>query len=281
MQSEISEKESPLRRVQLAETDALREFVRICEKHHLRYYALGGTLLGAVRHKGFIPWDDDIDIGMPRPDYDALLSLPDSEFRPPFLLGRLESGTSRNRPFSCLINPSVRLINHASNIDAVESAWIDIIPLDGMPDKGLGRTLHKLRVSFWGSLNQILHFDEIVDVRRKRSFIGTISVKIASLFRWLNRCIDPIKVGQHLNRVLASVPYDSSTVDVVNYLAAYGYDEIFPRSSMGSGTRYEFEGMEIMGPDDYDTICRCIYGSGYMTPPPESQRNKHSTEVIG
>ena len=64
-----------VREIQLGELSLLKSFIAICSKHDLRYYALGGTLLGAIRHKGFIPWDDDMDLGMPRKDYEKFISI--------------------------------------------------------------------------------------------------------------------------------------------------------------------------------------------------------------
>ena len=64
-----------IRRVQLTQLRILQDFMRFCEEHNLRYFIAGGALIGVMRHKGFIPWDDDIDVSMPRPDYDKFISL--------------------------------------------------------------------------------------------------------------------------------------------------------------------------------------------------------------
>ena len=70
---------SKVRQIQLGELSLLEKYIEICTKHNLRYYALGGTLLGAIRHKGFIPWDDDMDLGMPRKDYEKFLEICQNE----------------------------------------------------------------------------------------------------------------------------------------------------------------------------------------------------------
>ena len=69
------ENNNPLRKLQLAELEILKFLVKICEENNIRYYISGGTYLGAVRHKGFIPWDDDVDIAMPRKEYERFLEI--------------------------------------------------------------------------------------------------------------------------------------------------------------------------------------------------------------
>ena len=78
------------KRVKYSSLESLEEFDRICKKHNLQYFALYGTLLGTIRHKGFIPWDDDIDVAMLREDYSAFIHIAGTELSPPFVLNNVE-----------------------------------------------------------------------------------------------------------------------------------------------------------------------------------------------
>lgn len=271
--------DSSLRKLQLEELKISDEFIRICEKNNLRYYMLGGTLLGAIRHKGFIPWDDDVDFAMPRSDYERLLELPDKEFGKEFKIVNYENDSKYRYPWARINTHNIKIINHMANIPREEYAWIDIIPLDGFPDSKIKRFIHKLHLSFWWNLNQIVQFDELVDQRRKRGTLGRIAIRIASLFKWMGKIINYKTCLKHLNKVLMKYPYDSNTKEIINFLAAYGFDEIFTRESFSKIEKYEFEGRKINGPKGYDSVLKRIYGD-YMKLPPVEERNKHHAEIV-
>ncbi len=268
-----------LRKLQLEELKILDEFIRICEKNNLKYYMIGGTLLGAIRHKGFIPWDDDVDMAMPREDYEKFLKLNKNEFGEGYELVTYENDKNYRYPWARITINTIKIINHMANIPREEKAWIDIIPLDGFPDSKIERFFHEIHLSFWWDLNQIVQFDEMVDQKRKRNMIAKCAIKIASLFKWIGKIVNYKVCLKHLNKVLMKYPYNSKTKYIINYLAAYGFDETFTRKSFEQTSKFEFEQRKINGPKGYDDVLKKIYGD-YMKLPPIEDRNKHHSEII-
>lgn len=158
----------------------LKEFINICEENNLTYYALGGTLLGAVRHKGFIPWDDDIDIGMPREDYEKFKKIA-SNVLPENYKFLSEDTLNYKKAFSVIRDDSTKIIMNYSKEELVESLWIDIFPLDGMPSNALKKKIHSLRYLYARMMVQLSQFNSLVNQKKEnRPFIEKIIIAFAN-----------------------------------------------------------------------------------------------------
>ena len=123
-----------LHEIQKRELEIFKVFTEICEKYGIRYYLAGGTLLGAVRHHGFIPWDDDIDVNMPREDYDKLLAHADEiAASGDYKLAAYELG-NLNYPFAKIYDLHTSINKLYDDDETERNLWIDIFPMDGLPD---------------------------------------------------------------------------------------------------------------------------------------------------
>ena len=135
------------KKIWAVELDLLSQFTRVCEKYNLSYYLDGGTLLGAVRHKGFIPWDDDVDVIMPREDYDKLFEVAEIEFKEPYFFQTPLTETNFFRGHAKLRNSSTTgyiLDDRKKKIN--NGIWLDIFPLDGVADLALQRIIQKYHI---------------------------------------------------------------------------------------------------------------------------------------
>lgn len=263
-----------LSKLQKAELDIFKVFIEICKKEKLTYMICGGSFLGAVRHHGFIPWDDDIDVAMPRPDFEKMLQI-----IPKLLPDNLYLSTYKRKGHITLVaqifnKDKAFTLNNSTKV-VKTGAWIDILVIDGAPESGFQRKLFAIKYMYYRMMNQFAHFDEIVNLNKKRPWYEYIAIKFAQISK-IERWLDPIKIGDKFHKFLKKRKYEDSEY-VATFMGAAKMNEILPKEVYGIGSDYEYEGMIIKGPDKADEYLSHFYGD-YMTLPPLDQRNRHNVK---
>lgn len=268
--------DNSIRKLQLIELDILKKTKKILDDNNFRYYMLGGTLLGAIRHKGFIPWDDDIDIGLPRSDYEKFLELAKNELKYPYEL-QISKNSNGRYYYARIVNNDYKLLREVGYEDAIISCWIDVFPLDGVPDKKIKFKIWKYSAKFMYKLFIASDFSYFVNKEKKCSIFGTFARKIFLKFK-LEKIIPKKLVIKMLDKILKSNDFDKSEY-VCNFCGFWGEKEIFPRKIYDDYKFYKFEDVELCGPSNYDLVLTQMYGN-YMIPPSNVDKNHHNIKLI-
>lgn len=253
--------------------DIMLELKKYLDANNIPYYMLGGTLLGAIRHEGFIPWDDDMDIGIPRREYEFLLKNISAHLPEHLVLETYENNKNHHYYFARICDTRYSLKRTGSLETRDEDAWIDIFPLDGMPNNLILRKLHQIRLLIRRMLYHISCFEKVNLKRPNRPLSERIVIKIIQITKF-GKNLNTNKQLNKLDKLLKK--YDLyNTNFVINFMGQYKFKEMFPKKVYGEGQMYQFEDLELMGPENYDYVLKQMYGD-YMTPPKDSEKNAHA-----
>ena len=262
-------KEITIEELRIIQIGLLDEVHKFCIDNNLRYSLGGGTLLGAVRHKGFIPWDDDVDIMMPRPDYEQFLQ----NFRHDVIKIQHPGNTpNATITFAKLYDSQTILREYY----ATNGVFIDVFPIDGLPDE-YGLFYYLNDQSKW-----INYLYKISDYENSKFYLYETNKPrwIVGLKYWLLHLTYPSrkKCLNKLRQLHNSYDFDSSFYAGA-ICGAYGDKEHMIKDTFTSYILLPFEGKEYMSIADYDTYLRKHYGDYMKLPPKESQQRSHHFEA--
>lgn len=265
------EGETVLRQAQLVMLRMFRIIDFLCRKHHIRYWMCSGTLLGAVRHKGFIPWDDDVDICMLREDYELFLQVAMREFPTDMMLQTRETDPNYHYlPLPCKVRDKKSFILTPAHADekSEKGLFIDIFPADRYHTNKfvfLGEKALKIYNRFICDCLDAVYFkNESLDKKILSFFHPVFQFLVVRYMRTAKKMIDR-------NRTLGENCLIGHGFDTM-WKRYFLYDDIFPLIEI------EFEGFAFYAPHSTDVYLRALYGSNYMTPPSKERqlKNQHA-----
>ena len=256
-----------LRRMQLIQLELLQEVDRICTKHHISYSVEGGTLLGAVRHKGFIPWDDDVDIAMVRSEYRKFCKVCKKELdSEKYFFQNHDTDPEYRWGYAKVLKNGTSFVRYGQeHLKMRRGVYVEIFPMDGIPEGPIEKKFY--------------NFLRVCCRKVMWSEVGKISCKSIGMRLWFGM-VNRIPV----DKAFAMLEFLSKKYDErrARYVTCLSFPDCWVKGEPGFKREYYlntkrmlFEGEEINVPQKETELLVTLYGNDYMTPPPEKERGTH------
>lgn len=254
-----------LRELQLNLLDILKYIDSVCKENKITYYLIYGTCIGAVRHNGFIPWDDDLDIAMPIEDYKKFCKILSENNNKRYFLQTRETDKNYYLDFAKVRDTETTLIDEYNykKRDIVLGTYIDVFPLVGVPNNKLKKKVQKINRALYFAADRNMINNKII----KKTF--DLIVKIVGKERIRRICYKNM------------MKYSCKECDVwFSIFGEYYEKDMHPKSYYGKGKRVKYEDIKVPVPEDYDSYLKKLYGD-YMKLPDESKRQpSHSIKIL-
>lgn len=250
--------------LQVKEFELLKCFIEICEKLNLKYYLLNGSALGAIRHNGFIPWDDDVDVGLMREDYEAFLDKAPSFLPGYFFLQNYKTDPCFPAIYSKLRNSDTTFVEKSySKLNINHGIYIDIFPLDGYPQNKMTQFFFEIKKKSY-KRKLACAFDVSRGIKSKIPYV----INIALGYQKKTNI-----TAQKYEKMLMKYSAEDENI-IANHGNWQGKLEYCDKSQYGNGFKTSFEGLSVTVPEKYDEYLTQKYGD-YMELPAENERIGH------
>lgn len=263
-----------MRKIELEELKKLQlqildEVVAFCEQHNIKYFLMAGTLLGAIRHQGYIPWDDDIDIGMLREDYEKFIELYRKQEGDYYLYSHVVNRKC-SFPFVKVCMKNTLIIEEFLEDTEKYGINIDIFPIDSVSSANSSKLIKK--ILFWIRLRNFKIVNLVAYLKKKDKMLI-----VRALLKWSLKIIsyDYIfkQININLERERKSVPKFKG-----NLIWGYGIKELVDPSIFDELIEVSFEGKTYQAPRRYNEWLTHIYGDYMLLPPIEQRVSNHNVE---